>query len=270
MAFLWALVEMVRKPNPAGVRRAQYAAIAGLAFVAASWVLGGYYYVSVYGASVKPLIKEGPAPWAHLIFMETKEHVFLFLPFIGGAAAAIAFTYGGRLSEDSSARKGFLALTGLSVLMVLGVGMMGFIVSTGYRDSLEAMHLLTVPLALIGLAAAATAPLHAEVPKPAFSERIPLWGVYAAAIFAMVLVTALTIGSELNAGLKGWLAASFGHHWVGKGVLATVSFGVIVGGAMLLRRKRSTRVYRGALLTFASAFLLGAIILAFYAYEYLY
>lgn len=271
LAFLWAFVELFRKPNPAGVRRAQWAAMAGLAFVAASWVVGGYYYVNVYGAAVKSVIKEGPTPWAHLIFMETKEHVFLFLPFIGATATALAFTYGGRLTEDASARKGFLALAGLSVLMVFGVGAMGFIVTTGYRDALDAMHVLALPMALIGLAAAAAAaPLRVEVGEPLQRERIPLWGFYVATVAAMALVTVLTVGTELNAGLKDWLATSFLHHWIGKGVLAVMTFGAIVGGASLFRRGQPTHVYRGALLTVSAAFLLGAIILAFFTIEYLF
>lgn len=47
-----------------------------------SWASGAYYYVVHYGKSVKPIIVAGKYPWAHAFFMEAKEHVFLFIPFL--------------------------------------------------------------------------------------------------------------------------------------------------------------------------------------------
>ena len=46
-----------------------------------SWVAGGWYYWKYYGSNVKPAITSGDFPWAHIVFMESKEHIFLFLPF---------------------------------------------------------------------------------------------------------------------------------------------------------------------------------------------
>src|SRR3990167_655172 len=80
-AFLWAFVELIN-PTQQRVKRAKIAAMIGVIFFFLSWFVGGFYYVSFYGSNVKPLIKEGPMPWAHSIFTETKEHVFLFLPFL--------------------------------------------------------------------------------------------------------------------------------------------------------------------------------------------
>ena len=80
-AFLWVFIEMLN-PTPNRLKRAKIAAFLGVVFFFASWIIGGYYYVEYYGDLVKPIIKEGPQPWAHLIFTETKEHVFLFLPFL--------------------------------------------------------------------------------------------------------------------------------------------------------------------------------------------
>ncbi len=39
-------------------------------------------------------------------------------------------------------------------------------------------------------------------------------------VWAIVLVVVLTVGAELFAPLKSTLAAVFGHHWIGKGVLS--------------------------------------------------
>jgi glycopeptide antibiotics resistance protein len=69
-------------PSPERIKRAKLVALIGVVFLFLSWFTGGYYYVNIYGNNVKPLIKEGPFPWAHSIVTETKEHVFLFLPFL--------------------------------------------------------------------------------------------------------------------------------------------------------------------------------------------
>lgn len=54
----------------------------GLLALIGSWLAGGYYYSVYYGKAVKPIIKSGPFPWIHSLLMETKEHIFLFLPFL--------------------------------------------------------------------------------------------------------------------------------------------------------------------------------------------
>ena len=63
-----------------------------------SWLSGGYYYVFYYGSNVKPDIKAGIYDWGHLVFMEFKEHVFLFMPF-ATAALAISVT---RVTEEKN------------------------------------------------------------------------------------------------------------------------------------------------------------------------
>lgn len=80
-AFLWVFVELLN-PSEERIKRAKKIALLGALLFLLSWIAGGYYYVEFYGDQVKPLIKEGPFPWAHAIVMETKEHVFLFLPFL--------------------------------------------------------------------------------------------------------------------------------------------------------------------------------------------
>ncbi|GIW68894.1 MAG: hypothetical protein KatS3mg100_388 [Candidatus Parcubacteria bacterium] len=62
------------------------------------------------------------------------------------------------------------------------------------------------------------------------------WVVAAACgtLFALWMITAFTIGGELVGGIKGWLKAAFGHHWVGKGVLAGIAFLLGSGASYLL------------------------------------
>src|SRR3989344_6417128 len=76
-AFLWLLGEVVA--NTGSVKRRLIAAVLGLGGYIMTWIVGGYYYVKFYGSLVKPIIKSGSAPWAHLIAMEAKEHIFLFV-----------------------------------------------------------------------------------------------------------------------------------------------------------------------------------------------
>ncbi|MBI2046169.1 MAG: hypothetical protein HYT28_02015 [Parcubacteria group bacterium] len=57
------------------------ALIAAVSYII-TWFTGGYYYVVFYGKAIKPVIKAGAYPWAHTFFMETKEHLFLFLPIL--------------------------------------------------------------------------------------------------------------------------------------------------------------------------------------------
>src|SRR3989344_2053413 len=81
LAFLWAFVELLN-PTEHRTKRAVIAVSLGTILFFASWIIGGYYYVQYYGPDVKPVINAGSEPWAHKVFTETKEHVFLFLPFL--------------------------------------------------------------------------------------------------------------------------------------------------------------------------------------------
>lgn len=73
------------------IKRRMMWAWAAFASYIVSWFSGGYYYWFYYGDFVKPSIKEGTYPWAHLVFMEFKEHAFLFLP-VATFALAVAVT----------------------------------------------------------------------------------------------------------------------------------------------------------------------------------
>lgn len=44
------------------------------------------------------------------------------------------------------------------------------------------------------------------------------------AVFAIVIVVVLTVLGDLQPPLKNWMASTFLHHWIGKGILATVGF----------------------------------------------
>ena len=140
LAFLWVLVELLN-PTEGRVRRARFIAFLGMAFLIAAWVVGGYYYVTVYGIEVKPLIKAGPTPWAHSVITETKEHVFLFLPFLAALAWGTLERYRAEIAANRKVRIGLILVSALIVLMAFSMAGMGFIISSGFRAALEAQML---------------------------------------------------------------------------------------------------------------------------------
>ncbi len=65
--------------NQAAIRSWTYFAVM---MTMVSWISAAWYYVTFYGRNVRPIIVNGPYPWGHEVFMEWKEHIFLFLPFL--------------------------------------------------------------------------------------------------------------------------------------------------------------------------------------------
>lgn len=91
---------------------------------AISWLLlvpSGILYTVFYPAT-KTLIKAGAWPWAHSIFMETKEHWGIVLPIIATVAVGLVLT--GRVKES---RKWWILLIILSALLAV----MGRIIKMG-------------------------------------------------------------------------------------------------------------------------------------------
>ena len=137
LAFLWVLVEMLN-PTVTRIARAQFAAVFGFAFLFFAWIVGGFYYVEVYGLHVKPLIIASDAKWVHSIVMEVKEHVFLFLPILATVTAALLYKYDGELTENRDARLSIVLLAGLIFLIGFSFAGMGALISSGYRVALMA------------------------------------------------------------------------------------------------------------------------------------
>ncbi len=108
------LMHLLKKtPNYIFISRLAWSAVA-LFFL--SWATSAYYYVTYYGSAVKPRILAGAAPFAHTFFMETKEHIFLLLPFVA-LSIALCATYL-RKNPDDALRKS----TALLTLIALGIG----------------------------------------------------------------------------------------------------------------------------------------------------
>jgi len=136
-AFLWVLVELL---NPTGIRikRAKTMAVIGVVCLFTAWIVGGFYYVEVYGLHIKPVIKATDAKWVHSLVMEVKEHVFLFLPILSTVAVALLFKFDQELLKKNDVRLTILLLAGLIFLLGFSIAGMGAIISSGYRFALEA------------------------------------------------------------------------------------------------------------------------------------
>lgn len=129
-AFVWVFIELLS--NKPALHRVRNAAIVGTIAFFISWFTGGYYYLVQYGPNVKPLIKAGAQPWIHSIVMEIKEHIFLFMPILALLTTALVNNY--KTTYKKIIQKNSVLIVILGALMMT----MGYIISTGAREALEA------------------------------------------------------------------------------------------------------------------------------------
>ena len=128
IAAVWVFVETLNA-SPENAARTWIAALAVTGCIVAAWVLGGFWYVNYYYAD-KAVILKGPWPWAHNLFMETKEHLF-FIPLI--LALYLPFAVRNKLSVSAGARNMVLAVTALIVLNSLAIEGAGAIINYGVK-----------------------------------------------------------------------------------------------------------------------------------------
>ena len=99
-----------------------------------------------------------------------------------------------------------------------------------------------------------------------------LKSIYASAYSATVtvaVIAAVTIGAELSADFKTWLAGFTGHHWITKSLLTLIVFGVFYGLFRLLGKSASEIRTQRALIMLQAFIILGfLVILGFYIYEF--
>ena len=131
IAFYAILIGILKKePSLAFLR---YSSIIGFLSIMASWISGGYYYVVYYGNAVKPIIKEGDYPWAHLVFMEVKEHAFLMLPFISLVLTLVFLLIGERILMDNRLKNSVAFLAAVATIVGTFIALSGIIITGGAR-----------------------------------------------------------------------------------------------------------------------------------------
>ncbi len=131
LAALWVFIEALNA-RPEGAGRMRLAALIGALAMGAAWILGGYWYVHFYPAE-KAIILKGPWPFAHDIFMETKEHLF----FITGILSFyLVIAVRDKIYSSPAARKMVLSVSLLIVLTGLAVEGAGAIIDHGVKVAL--------------------------------------------------------------------------------------------------------------------------------------
>ncbi|HXA75830.1 MAG TPA: hypothetical protein VNV41_01745 [Candidatus Acidoferrales bacterium] len=128
LSALWVFVEALnaREDNEARTRRVS---LVVAACMCVAWILGGYWYLHFYPAD-KAMILKGPWPFAHSVFMETKEHLF-FLTLILSLYLPVAAW--GKLWANSNARKMVLCVSMLIALTGVAMEGSGAIVNHGAK-----------------------------------------------------------------------------------------------------------------------------------------
>jgi hypothetical protein len=131
LAAVWVFVEVLNA-QPANAVRIQTAALVVAVCMAGAWIYGGYWYVHFYPPE-KALILRGPWPFAHNIFMETKEHLFFITAIL---ALLLPITTREKLYSNSVARKLVLSVAGLIVITGLAVEGAGAVINHGVKVAL--------------------------------------------------------------------------------------------------------------------------------------
>jgi len=65
--------------------------------------------------------------------MESKEHIFLFLPFLTILLLFLVWKYGDKLKEERGLRFSIFAVGGVALLVFVLMIVSGFLISSGYR-----------------------------------------------------------------------------------------------------------------------------------------
>jgi hypothetical protein len=130
LILVWIIIETLY-PTDRSLARARIASYAASFLITAGcWIAGGYNYLTAYGSQVKPVILAGPHPWAHEVVMETKEHIFVFLPIIDFALSiTLSALDRDTFLGDAKFRRALTMTTCLALFMVLLMFLMGALIS---------------------------------------------------------------------------------------------------------------------------------------------
>ncbi len=131
IAAVWIFVETL---NASEANQPRIKKISRLAAAAMwlSFVVGGYWYMNFYKAD-KMLILKGPWPFAHNLFMETKEHLVITLLLL---ATYLPIVAANNLAANRGARQLMLWSSALVVLLALLMEGEGAVIAMGVKAAL--------------------------------------------------------------------------------------------------------------------------------------
>jgi hypothetical protein len=131
LAAIWVLVEALNA-QPSNADRLRKWALVVAACMIAAWICGGYWYVHFYPRE-KALILNGPWPFAHNFFMETKEHLFFVTAIL---ALLLPIAAREQLYSNAAARKLVLSIAALIAITGLAVEGAGAVIDHGVKVAL--------------------------------------------------------------------------------------------------------------------------------------
>src|SRR5271156_5180575 len=125
---LWVFVETLNAGEE-NAGRIRAIAFAVAIFMFAAWIFGGYWYLHFYPVE-RAMILKGPWPFAHNLFMETKEHLFLMTLILSFYLPIAARD---QLSSNAMARKMVLCVAMLIVVSGLAIEGAGAVIDHGVK-----------------------------------------------------------------------------------------------------------------------------------------
>src|ERR1700722_7858056 len=131
ISALWVFVETLNARDE-NLTRIRAAALAAAIFMVMAWILGGYWYLHFYPLE-RAMILKGPWPFAHNLFMETKEHLFLMTLILSFYLPIAARD---QLPSSAAARRMVLCAAALIVLSGLTVEGVGAVIDHGVKVAL--------------------------------------------------------------------------------------------------------------------------------------
>jgi len=129
---LWVFVDALNA-NEHNIKRIRIASFCVAFFMVATWIVGGYWYVTFYGAE-KAIILKGPWSFAHNLFMEVKEHLFFAVLLLSLYLPVVAI--GNNIYKNKVAKKMMLTVAGLIIVFSLLLESAGAIINSGVKLSL--------------------------------------------------------------------------------------------------------------------------------------
>lgn len=128
---VWLFVDVLNA-SEGNMSRIRWMSRAAAAFMWLAFVVGGYWYVADYKAD-KTVILEGPWPFAHSYFMETKEHFVITLLLL---ATYLPIAASNNLTVNQAARRLVLCVAALVAALVLLAEGHGAMIAMGAKMGL--------------------------------------------------------------------------------------------------------------------------------------
>lgn len=101
--------------------------------------------------------------------------------------------------------------------------------------------------------------------RPIFTHALVI-----GALVTAIYVAGITIAADLVPPIKTWLASTYGHHWVGKGIWTVIVFVFFtLGSYATLKRGGNAASPRLIKATALISLLSSLVIIQFFIYEYL-